>query len=107
MSGEASWASWLIIGCVCEEAGSWAYSAYYWEDVLGAQTGTLAETEIVDYRLSFADQGKQTPVFHFLLQQTNFCFPFPVNERKFAVSVFRLQKTNGIRRFPLVPFPIH
>jgi hypothetical protein len=36
VSGEASWASWLIIGCVCEEVGSWTYSAYYWEDVLGA-----------------------------------------------------------------------
>jgi hypothetical protein len=25
--------------------------------------GTFAETEIVDYRLSFADQGKQNSVF--------------------------------------------
>jgi hypothetical protein len=29
--------------------------------------GTLAETSIVDYRLSFADQGKQTSVFRFRL----------------------------------------
>jgi hypothetical protein len=36
VSVEATWASWLIIECVCEEEGSWAYSAYYWEDVLGA-----------------------------------------------------------------------
>jgi hypothetical protein len=41
--------------------------------------GTLAEIAIVDYRLSFADQRK-------------------------LASVFRLQKTNGICRFPLVPF---
>jgi hypothetical protein len=42
--------------------------------------GTVAETENVDYCLSFADQGKQT-------------------------SVFRLQKINGSCRFPLVLFP--
>jgi hypothetical protein len=37
--------------------------------------GMFAETANVDYRLSFADQGKQT--FVFCLQQTNgsFCFP--------------------------------
>jgi hypothetical protein len=39
--------------------------------------GTFAETAIVDYRLSFADQGKQTSVFSFLLQQTNGSLPFP------------------------------
>jgi hypothetical protein len=33
--------------------------------------GTLTETAIGDYRLSFADQGKQTSIFHFCLQQTN------------------------------------
>jgi hypothetical protein len=33
--------------------------------------GTFAETTIVSYRLSFADQGKQTSVFRFRLQQTN------------------------------------
>jgi hypothetical protein len=27
--------------------------------------GTIAETAIIDYHLSFADQGKQTSVFHF------------------------------------------
>jgi hypothetical protein len=54
--------------------------------------GTFAETAIVDYRLSFADQGKQMSVFIFNWQQTN----------GFAVSVFCLQKTNGIFRFPLV-----
>jgi hypothetical protein len=32
--------------------------------------GTFAETAIVDYRLSFADLGKQTFVFRFCLQQT-------------------------------------
>jgi hypothetical protein len=33
--------------------------------------GTFAETAIVDYRLSFADQWKQTSVLRFRLQQTN------------------------------------
>jgi hypothetical protein len=33
--------------------------------------GTFAETTVVSYRLSFADQGKQTSVFRFRLQQTN------------------------------------
>jgi hypothetical protein len=37
---------------------------------------TFAETAIVDYRLSFADQGKQTSVFLFYLQQTNGSLPF-------------------------------
>ncbi len=42
--------------------------------------GTFDETAIVDYSLSFADQEKQTSVFHFRLQQTNgscrFRFPY-------------------------------
>jgi hypothetical protein len=45
--------------------------------------GTLAETAIVDYRLSFADHGKQTSVFRFRLQ---------ANKRKFAISIFRLNQ---------------
>jgi hypothetical protein len=31
--------------------------------------GTIVETAIVDYSLSFAAQGKQTSVFRFHLQQ--------------------------------------
>jgi hypothetical protein len=38
---------------------------------------TFAKTAIVDYRLSFANQGKQTSIFHFHLQQTNGSLPFP------------------------------
>jgi hypothetical protein len=38
---------------------------------------TFAETTIVDYRLSIADQGKKTPVFSFRLKQTNGSLPFP------------------------------
>jgi hypothetical protein len=43
--------------------------------------GTFAETAILDNRLSFADQGKQTPVFRFRLQQTkgSLTFPFAAN----------------------------
>jgi hypothetical protein len=39
--------------------------------------GTFVETAIVNYPLSFANQGKQTSVFHFRLQQTNGNLPFP------------------------------
>jgi hypothetical protein len=38
--------------------------------------GTFAETAIVDYRLLFADQGKQTSIFRLRLQQTNRSLPF-------------------------------
>ncbi len=61
--------------------------------------GTFDETAIVGYHLSFADKGKQTPVFCFCLKQTNgslpFPFPFAENKRKlpFSISpVFRLRK---------------
>jgi hypothetical protein len=37
--------------------------------------GTFSDTEIVDYRSSFADQGNQTSVFR--LHQTNGSLPFP------------------------------
>jgi hypothetical protein len=40
--------------------------------------GTFAETAKVDYRLSFADQGKLTSVFHFASAE---------NKQKFAASV--------------------
>jgi hypothetical protein len=53
---------------------------------LSPEMGTFVETAIVYHCLSFADQGKQT---------SNFPFPFAVNKRKFAVSLFRLQQTNG------------
>ncbi len=49
--------------------------------------GTFAETVIVDYRLSFADQGKQ--VCRFCSQQTNGSLPFPfvANKQKLPFSV--------------------
>ncbi len=52
--------------------------------------GTFAETAIVDYRLLFADQEKQTSVFRFKMQQ---------NKRKFAISVFRLQEQTEVAVF--------
>jgi hypothetical protein len=57
--------------------------------------GMFAEKAIVDYRLLFADQGKQTSVFCFCLQQTNQSFLFAENKRNlpFLVSsVFCLWK---------------
>jgi hypothetical protein len=50
--------------------------------------GTFAETANVDNRLWFADQGKQTTVFYFRLQQTHesLSFPFSVRSLPFSVS---------------------
>jgi hypothetical protein len=54
--------------------------------------GRFAETAIVGYRLSFADQGKQTSVFHFLLQQTNRSLPFPLSVyiKQIEIAIFHL-----------------
>jgi hypothetical protein len=49
------------------------------------------ETAIVDYCLSFADQGEQTFVFCFRLQQTDGSFPFS----------FPFEQTNGSLPFSL------
>jgi hypothetical protein len=57
---------------------------------------TFAETAIVDYRLSYANQGKKYIHFPFL---------FAANTQKFAVSVFRLQKNQKLP-FPLGPFSV-
>jgi hypothetical protein len=54
--------------------------------------GTFPNTAIVDYRLSFAAQRKQTSVYHFR-------FPSAPNKQKFAVSVFCLRQRNGNCRF--------
>jgi hypothetical protein len=53
---------------------------------------TCAETAIVDYCSLFDDQGKQTSVFHFRLQQTNGSLPFPfpgfaANKRQLPFSL--------------------
>jgi hypothetical protein len=52
--------------------------------------GTFAETAIVDYHLSFTNQGKQTPIFHFALQQTSrsLSFPFTVCNKQTEVAIF-------------------
>jgi hypothetical protein len=53
--------------------------------------GTFAETEKVDYRLSFADQGKQTFVsVSVCTKRTEVCcfrFPFAINKRILPFSV--------------------
>jgi hypothetical protein len=51
--------------------------------------GMFAETVIVDYRLSFADQGKQISIIS-LQQKTEVChfrFLFATNKWKFLFSV--------------------
>jgi hypothetical protein len=57
--------------------------------------GTFAETEIIDYRLSFANHGKQISV-SVCCKQTEVCR-----------SVLRLQQTNGSCCFPLVPIFVY
>jgi hypothetical protein len=52
---------------------------------------TFAETAIIDYRLLFADQGKQTSVFR-------------LKKKKTEVCRFRLQQTKGSCHFPLILF---
>jgi hypothetical protein len=62
---------------------------------------TFAETEIVDYRLSFADQG-QNSIFRFRLQQTNGALPFSFSvcskqKLPFSItSVFRLRNSGNM-----------
>jgi hypothetical protein len=56
---------------------------------------TFAETEIVDYHLLFADQGKPKSGSVFAGS----------TQTEVAISVFRLQQTNGGCPFPFVPFP--
>jgi hypothetical protein len=52
--------------------------------------GTFAETAIVDYHLSFAGQGKRTPIFRFCLQQTSGSLPFmfSVCSKQTEIAVF-------------------
>jgi hypothetical protein len=59
--------------------------------------GMFDEIAIINYRSSFADQGKQAFIFRFCLQQTNRSLPF----------VLRLQQINGSGHFPLVPFSVN
>ncbi len=61
---------------------------------------TFAEIAIVDYRLSFADQGKQTFVFRFLMQQTNgsLSFSFAENKWKLPFSVSSVLRWRNSRK---------
>jgi hypothetical protein len=83
--------------------------------------GTFAETTIVDYHLSFVDQGnkppssvsvcnKQTEVF--CLQQTKVSFPFQFSacrkQKKFSFqfSVCKKQSVRSKQNFPIVLFSV-
>jgi hypothetical protein len=50
--------------------------------------GTFAQ---IDYHLSFADQGKQTSIFRFRLQQIygSLLFLFSICRKQMEVAVFR------------------
>jgi hypothetical protein len=52
--------------------------------------GTFAETATVDYRSSFANQGKQRSVFSFCMQQTNgsLLFLFSVCSKQMEIAIF-------------------
>jgi hypothetical protein len=53
--------------------------------------GTFAETAIVNYRLSFTNQGKQTSLFRFSLPQTKGRLPllFFICRKQTEVAIFR------------------
>jgi hypothetical protein len=58
--------------------------------------GTFAETAIVAYLYLLPTKAKERLFF------VSVCS----NQRKFAVSIFHLQKMNGIRRFLLALFSV-
>jgi hypothetical protein len=51
--------------------------------------GTFAETANVDYRSTFADQGKQTSIFLFHKNKGSLPFLFSVCSEQTKVSVLR------------------
>jgi hypothetical protein len=59
--------------------------------------GMFAGTAIVDYRLSFADQGKKTSVSEL---QTNGSLPFPFSvwSKQTEVTFFRLRNPDWSKR---------
>jgi hypothetical protein len=65
--------------------------------------GTFADTANVYYRLSFADQGKQTAGFRLQKTKGSLPFPFPVCSTQMEVSVFRTSKYKYIET---APYPI-
>jgi hypothetical protein len=60
---------------------------------------TFAETAIVNHRLSFANQGKQTSFFCFRLPKTNGSLPFPFSvcrkQSDDAISICGITETWG------------
>ncbi len=75
-------------------------STYYILYDVHKELYNIAETVIIDDRLSFADQGKQNfSVFRFRLQQTNgsLLFPFSVCSKQTEVAVFPLAQFTVIR----------
>jgi hypothetical protein len=52
---------------------------------------TFAETATVDYRESFANQGKKTSIFRFHLWQIDRSLPFPSSDcsKQTEIAVFR------------------
>jgi hypothetical protein len=70
------------------------YLQYTYDNQLESQLvsmGTFAETAIVDYCLSFVNQGKQTSVFHYFcskqMEDCRFRFPFADNKWKLPFSI--------------------
>jgi hypothetical protein len=58
---------------------------------------------------TFLKQQLSITVYRLLPRKINFrfTFPFAANKRKFSVSVFRLQETNGSCLFPVLEFRKH
>ncbi len=81
-----------------------AASDYIAVTIIILQMGTFAETANVDYRLSFADQEKQTSVFRFpfsILQQSKGSCRFPYIYKNTYIHVFIYAVvSNGKRTCP-------
>jgi hypothetical protein len=58
--------------------------------------GTFAETANVVYRLSFADQGKQTYVFRFSLQQTYESYIQYIRKMELYIYIYSILYINSM-----------
>jgi hypothetical protein len=68
----------------------------------------MTSAEIHRWERSLKESNRRLPFIVCRPKKTYFRFPFPfaANNRKFEISVFHLQQTNGSRLFQSVPFPL-
>jgi hypothetical protein len=76
-------------------------------DVLGPATGATNQCVGTPFIQLYNNKKQQSSItiYRLLTKENKRPFSFAANKRKFAASMFRLQKTNGCR-FQLVPFTV-